>query len=1228
MTEATIEHRGHCCGHGRWSVRRVEPGLAEELARETGFSLVFCRIMVGRGITDAAAARVFIEPSLDRDWLDPYVIPGMREGAEKVAAAIRASERIVVFGDFDLDGISSAALMARGLAAMGAQVEAIIPNRFAEGYGLSAAAMDRALALGPKLLVTVDCGVSSSAEVAQLLESGVDVVVTDHHEPGEGLPVGIPVVNPKLDPGCPSFSLAGAGVALKFVQAVGDALGTPDGWRSLTDLAALGTIADIVPLIGENRALVADGLARIAAAPRAGIAALAEVAGVSVSGMRAQDVAFGLAPRLNAAGRMGSPDIALDLMLADDPATAEKLASALDEQNRNRQIVEQKMSEEALQLAEQSIRSGDRVLVLAREGWHEGVKGIVASRLATRFGLPCILFIIRDGLALGSGRSAGNVDLYSAVEACSSHLVRFGGHAAAVGVTLAVEEIEPFRESLRAHLATLPAEEFVTERLCDVSVSLDDVSVELGTELALLEPFGHGNPAPLFEASSVFMTSRQRVGKDSNHLRFTAFDGTNGVGAIAFRCRDIEQAADMETPVDLAFELSVDTWRGNRRAQLMVRDFATLEVEDDAPAAELVEELFSRADAIVAREEYSGITDAESFHTKLAGVTFEERQDVISRLKSGDPLAMRRQPENPYDANAIALFEHRGAQVGFLNRRLAQALAPALDAGVAYDVEVTDVTGGVDARSWGVNVRISRRGDVIDPVSETSRAEVREELAQLSPEALERTIITQLIGDRSLLDAQRESLEVLAAGRRCLTVMATGRGKSLIFHAHAARLALKESKASVFVFPLRALVADQHFHLAEMFMEFGLTVRVLTGESSSAQRDEIFAGLAEGEVSVVLTTPEFFEHNSARFAATERIGFVVVDEAHHVGRAKAGHRPAYARLGEAIASLGDGVGVFACTATASAEIAAIISESLGIDVVLEDPAVRDNLALEDRRGIKDKEGSLLAIALSGGKTIVYSNSREQTVRIARMLRKRIPALASRVVFYNGGLGRQARHAVEQAFRNGDLSIVVATSAFGEGVNIPDIRNVVLYHLPFNEIEFNQMSGRAGRDGAPSAVHLLFGAGDGRINDLVLSTQAPAREDMAALYLTLRDIQGSNGEGFEVTNAELAELISRKAGRDFTDKAVSVGLSVFRELGLLRSEGHGPYRRLTVVLPPPGKMELSESVRYSEGLEEIAEFREFRTWALGATAEDLLARFNRPILPSTTPTTGQETCQRP
>ncbi|HSQ21735.1 MAG TPA: helicase-related protein, partial [Coriobacteriia bacterium] len=339
------------------------------------------------------------------------------------------------------------------------------------------------------------------------------------------------------------------------------------------------------------------------------------------------------------------------------------------------------------------------------------------------------------------------------------------------------------------------------------------------------------------------------------------------------------------------------------------------------------------------------------------------------------------------------------------------------------------------------------------------------------------------------------------------------------------------------------------------------------------------------------------------------------DEAHNVGLSRAGHRPAYARLDSALRTLGDPL-VLAVTATAPTDVAEAIRSTLGVHELVLDPTTRENLRIVDRRGASDKPEVVSSLAATGEKVIVYVNSRDVSVRLARQLRTAVPDLNHRVAFYNGGMNRESRHAVERAFREGDITVVVATSAFGEGVDIPDVRHVVLYHLPMGEVEFNQICGRCGRDGAPASVHLVFGPSDARLNRMILESAAPPRDDLAALYLALKDVGADGADAIEITNAELAERVkARRPGSGLSDKGVSTGIGVFRELGLVASEGAGAYRRLVLLPAPETKLDLTSSVRYTEGLDELESFEGFRARALEATADELLHAFNRPILPT-------------
>lgn len=1228
---------------------------AQDIAKACNLSSLTSRVLVSRGVDSVEAAREFLSPSLERDWRDPQEIPGLAEVADVVEKAIREKKRILVFGDFDVDGITATAVSVRGLKALGACVHGLIPHRYNEGYALSEAAVQRGVeAFDPELIMTVDCGISCKKEVEDVLARGIDCIITDHHEPGENVPQGVPVADPKCEPDCKSRDLAGAGVALKLICMLGKRMGKPDLWRDLTDFAALGTIADLMPLREENRALVADGVARINNNPRVCMLALAAVSGVEPEELTSTKLSFSLIPRMNAAGRMGDATIALDLLLSDDREQAEHLASELENINRQRRDVESQLAEQVEEQLSSSF-DGEEAIVVAGEGWHEGVKGIVASRIARSYKRPTIIFSIDGDQARGSGRTYGDINLFELAGTCSDLFEKFGGHAAAIGITLDADKLSEFRQRLCERLRQVQLEELPQGIGVDAHARIEDCTVETFDELELLQPFGNSNTVPLLAIKNVFLENRSAVGKLGNHFRYVASDGVSQVAGIFFGPDNLEELVSYDAVCDVVFEPSVDEWRGRRSPKLMTRkiilnysapDAAGQGESHDLPAiTERIDELFAMQNEICEVGEYAGITRVARFNTKIVGVTFENRQSALASLEAGVELSLVRRPTNEYDPNAIAVELKDGTQLGFLNRHLARRIAPVMDEGVEYDAAVSAVTGGpaydrdrqdtripgplgvrdpgVVDRSYGVNIVVRRVDlDLAQPTDDQS--EQKELLEQtkrrwqnMSSADIDANIIRTLIGDHAPHDAQRQALESLARKKNTLVVMATGRGKSFIFHMHAAREALLFNTASVFIYPLRALVADQAYHLQESFGQFGLCVRVLTGESDETERDSVFSDLREGSLDVVLTTPEFLSIHAGRFAASGRVGFVVVDEAHHVGQARAGNRPAYANLNETLSQLGNPL-VLAVTATAGTEEARIIRETLSIETTVLDPTVRENLRIDDKRDVRNRDSYLAGIVAQGAKCVIYVNSRDQSVSLTRTLRHRLPQLAPYIGFYNAGLSKPDRKAIETAFRAGNLCCIVSTSAFGEGIDIPDIEHVVLYHLPFNDIEFNQMSGRAGRDGRESTIHMLFSYGDARINEKILSSGAPSRESLAVLYRVLRKLGAQANErgeeGFSCTNTELAEhanRLDRTAKLD--ESSVSCGISVFRELGFLQTSGHSVARYIRMQ-ENPSKMNLEDSVRYREGLEELQDFKAFKSWALSARAQELLERFNRPILP--------------
>jgi len=550
---------------GSWTIRPCPYREVALLARELGIGELTAAVLVRRGYGTPETARAFL--AAEPPGHDPFLLGDMRAACERIRAAVAAGKRVCVHGDYDVDGICATALAVLTLRELGADVSWHLPSRFDEGYGVSADTIARLADEGVGLVLTVDCGITAVAEVAEATARGLEVVVTDHHRPGAELP-DCPVVATRPSE-YPFPELCGTGVAYKLAEALG-----VDVSRHL-DLVALATIADVVPLVDENRALAAAGLLALARTQKPGLQALMACAGVDPAAVDAGGVGFRLAPRINAAGRLGHPGIALDLLLTEDKAEAKRLANDLERLNRDRQGVEERIVREAIARIEEwpEAQQRRRGYVLADEGWHEGVIGIVASRLVERFHRPVVLIAGNEDGWKGSGRSTASFDLHAALGACSEHLERFGGHRAAAGLSIRPENVDAFGEAFARHAdANVADEELQPVTLVDAVLPRGTkLTLELAAELARLAPFGLGNPEVTLLAAGAELADLQTVG-DGKHLRFRVRqEGGDAGGAIAFGFGGQLDRLRRTGRYDVAFRLQENRWNGTVAPQLMIR---------------------------------------------------------------------------------------------------------------------------------------------------------------------------------------------------------------------------------------------------------------------------------------------------------------------------------------------------------------------------------------------------------------------------------------------------------------------------------------------------------------------------------------------------------------------------------------------------------------------------------------------------------------------------------
>lgn len=609
----------------RWRIMPGQPTTESELSTALGVHPIVAKLLVNRGITTVAAGTEFLHGTLDT-LLDPFGLKGMTEAVAAIEKALAAKEPIVVYGDYDVDGITATSLLYRFLKKCDAQVSYYIPERQSEGYGLNAEALEHIIEQGAKLVITVDCGISSHDIVAGVKDR-LPMIITDHHNAPEIIPNSVAVINPK-QPGClyEDKNLSGVGVAFKLCQALWlKRTGQP--YLDDLDIVALGTVADVVPLIGENRVIVEAGLRKMNDAPNLGIAALIDVAGLNDKKITAGHIGFTLAPRLNAAGRVTHATRAVELLTTADPDTAQAVAEELQATNMERQAIERSIHEEArLDVVNQG-DGADKVIVVAGEGWHPGVIGIVASRLVEEFYKPTMVISVHDGIGKGSCRSIENCNIYEALKSAEDLLLQFGGHHQAAGFSIDEANIPALRERLTQYCKEhLTDEDYVPIVDIDATMTADDVNIELIDQIGTLEPYGMGNSTPIFALPDVTVRDVYLMGHQKNHCKIILDGpGDTALDAIAWQGEAYHSEIYPGESVRVAFSLQKNEWQGRVTPQLIIQDISLLKPQRAKLTTEGLREMY-----VLVKNIFRGATapkyivTAEVIHRHPAGQTDKE----------------------------------------------------------------------------------------------------------------------------------------------------------------------------------------------------------------------------------------------------------------------------------------------------------------------------------------------------------------------------------------------------------------------------------------------------------------------------------------------------------------------------------------------------------------------------------------------------------------------------
>jgi single-stranded-DNA-specific exonuclease len=561
-----------------WVSNNITDNEIDKLSGRLGVSRLISRIFLSRGISDVHYIRSFLNPCLD-DLHNPFLLKDMDKAVERIIKAINGREKILIYGDYDVDGVTSTSILKNFLSRLGADVQFYIPDRMDEGYGLSLNAIEKIFKMGISLIITVDCGISAIDEIKYINEKKIDVIVTDHHECKCTLPDAYAVINPcRHDCEYPFKELAGVGVAYKLVNALCKSMDLGDIYNDYLDLVALGTIADVVPLVGENRVIAKLGIPKIQCTNNLGLRTLIENCGLKEKKLTSFAVSFILAPRVNAAGRIGDAGRAVTLFTTTDGKEAFDISVGLSEENKFRQETEREIFQQAEEIIESKINlEKEKVLVIAGESWHHGVIGIVASRITEKYYRPSILISVEDGVAKGSGRSIEGFNIFKALCRCETFLDSYGGHELAAGLSLQADNIEKFRTEINSYAdAVMTSDDLVPKVKIDSYIPKQDITIESIKQLEMLSPFGAGNQEPIFAYRGFRINGLRTVG-DDKHLKLLLEDAGFMIDAIGFKMGHLYEAFNQNDMIDAAFALEINTWNSLQKIQINLKDIKPCE---------------------------------------------------------------------------------------------------------------------------------------------------------------------------------------------------------------------------------------------------------------------------------------------------------------------------------------------------------------------------------------------------------------------------------------------------------------------------------------------------------------------------------------------------------------------------------------------------------------------------------------------------------------------------
>lgn len=1163
-----------------WKYKNLESFNVPKLSGELNISATLAKLLINKGYTDTETARKYLNPSLN-DLHNPFLLKDMDLAVKRISMAIKNKEKVCIYGDFDVDGVTSTSISFLVLKRLGADVSYYIPNRFKEGYGLNKDAIKGIYDEGVGLLISVDCGITGVEEVDYANSLGLDVVITDHHEQGEALPSAYAVVNPKRkDCTYPYDGLAGVGVAYKLMCALVSKMDGHNIDKYLTeylDIVAFGTVADIVPLKDECRVIVKKGLELLNSKNvRLGIDELINISSLKGKVITAGQIGFQLAPRINACGRLGDAKIGVELLTTSDIEKAKEISGFANQQNKERKEIENAILEDSLSKILPPDKYKENVIVLASKDWHAGIQGIVASNIVEKYHKPVILGTINDeGVVHCSGRSIEEFDIHKGLQKCSEFLTKFGGHKQAAGMAFPLENLDKFRDKLNKIVGNeLTVDDFKPKTKIDIDINFVDIDFELYEELKLLEPFGMGNSEPVLACKEAFVIKEGvRIGANKNHLKLSIFESGTVFDCLFWQMGELADSLPKNTHIGVAFKLNKNDFNGRSNLQLIAKDIKLNDiskVDFNSDNDNFIEKMFKNVDKLLQDKQLSKKETSYQFTTTFKQVSSKKPLNGdVGYLKIED------------DSNKVNIISSENTVLGYLKDLDCQLLFNYIKMGVKYKCVV------LREGSEGVFDIVIHRNNY-SPLTDKQKnsKDVIEMLIREKRVFLQSKNTLTVDGDLLLDSIKSFFLESNSYNINRLNLI-----KSVLSHENTINiiddevdktisnmiipsfLSLALDKTSIILCLTDDEVIDKYSILSSKLSQLGINIDKGLCSSSKEEKTLLFSNIKKNSSSVLILSYDFLKNyiETIKELLIDKIELLELCNFQEMCFIDKGSINEY----DSILSLSKILNVSVIldsTTIKSDNLREIISGRLDVKNIVSNSKDRIIKRIITNKSSQSKEDYLINLVKGNDKIIVYVDGEKKAMKLADHLRKESPLIKNKIAFLNSFVEEEDRKKIKNMFNNKEISVIITSSKFFAN-SLMEVNHIVHYHPGFNFIDFISKNMVKSYKNKEIVIHLLFNKDDIKRTKCIINNSVINKDIMKHIYTGLKLFLKDKKECDE--NSLVSFFSSNYAGLNINRHILKKALAVFEDMNLIHLfiKDRDTYIKM---LPVPDKKNLLEN----------------------------------------------------